>query len=90
MSSRKDYIDFVDILGKFTAMVDTDYFLKGKTDDDVQSHKKIGGYIGFLVSDICKTFKRDNPRFDESYFMQQYNKNKLSWTEYFTEQANKL
>ena len=89
MNTRKDYIEFVDILGKFTAMVDTDYFLKGKNDSDVQSHQAVGGYIGFLVSDICKSFKRDNPRFDESIFMREYNKNRLSWVEYFTEQANK-
>ena len=82
--TRKDYIEFVDMLGKFKAMVGTDTVKINE-----QSQQAIQSYTGFFVSELCRYFKRDNPRFDESIFMREYNKNRLSWVEYFTEQANK-
>ena len=58
MNTRKDYIEFVNMLGKFKAMVSTD-----TVKIDAQSQQAIQSYIGFFVSDLCKYFKRDNSRF---------------------------
>jgi len=84
MNTRKDYIEFVDMLGKFKAMVGTDTI---KIDE--QSQQAIQSYIGFFVSDLCKYFKRDNPKFDEAYFIKEYGRIKDSWVEYFLEQQRK-
>ena len=82
--TRKDYIELVDIFGKFTAMVGTD-----NVKINEQSQQAIQTYIRFLMSDIYKLLKRDNSRFDESKFIREYDKMKNSWIEYFLEQANK-
>tara|TARA_R100000654_G_scaffold74745_2_gene109905 strand:+ start:188 stop:445 length:258 start_codon:yes stop_codon:yes gene_type:complete len=84
MNTRKDYIEFVDMLGKFKAMVGTDTVKINE-----QSQQAIQTYIGFFVSDLCKYFKRDNPKFDEAYFIKEYGRIKDSWVEYFLEQSNK-
>jgi hypothetical protein len=56
--TRKDYIELVDIFGKFTAMVGTD-----NVKINEQSQQAIQTYIRFLMSDIYKLLKRDNSRF---------------------------
>ena len=81
MNSRKDYIEFVDMLGKFKAMVSVD-----TVKIDEQSHQAIAQYINYFISELCRHFKRDNPKFDEAYFMKEYNRNKSSWLEYYQEQ----
>ena len=84
MNTRKDYIEFVDMLGKFKAMVGTD---TRKIDE--QSQQAIQSYIGFFVSELCRYFKRDNPKFDEAYFRKELNRIKDSWANYFLEQQRK-
>ena len=84
MNSRKDYIEFVDMLGRFKAMVASD-----TVKIDAQSQQAIQSYLGFFVSDLCKYFKRDNPKFDEAYFRKELNRIKDSWHKYFIEQAYK-
>ena len=82
--TRKDYIEFVDMIGKFKAMVGTD-----TVKIDEQSQQAIQSYIGFFVSELCRYFKRDNSRFDEAYFRKELNRIKESWVEYFLEQQRK-
>ena len=84
MNSRKDYIEFVDMVAKFKAMVGTDTVKINE-----QSQQAIQSYIGFFVSELCRYFKRDNPKFDEAYFRKELNRIKESWVEYFLEQQRK-
>tara|TARA_X000001388_G_scaffold58572_1_gene43906 strand:- start:441 stop:770 length:330 start_codon:yes stop_codon:yes gene_type:complete len=82
--NRKDYIEFVDMLGKFQAMIATD-----TVKIDEQSQQAIQSYIGFFVSDLCRYFKRGNSKFDEAYFRKELNRIKDSWHKYFIEQVYK-